>query len=391
MAKRRYSRELHQALENDEGFDFDPESTPEDEELLAQVDDIFGDASSREIIERLKPSQIVPDRYQPRPILPASIHKELHEGNIDCYKAAKQWIALAKKDAAYESRIEELVALAETVEDHGQIKPITGHWITDGSGEQIFKIETGERRFWGICLKHVKDGKKEEPELRVEVVEKPSIERQIIENRHAENPSAVAQAREIASLIIDRLKIGGSDDFDDPYDYFRQALNPKGRERLPKGFWENIEPLMRLKQRMMQQTLSILDMSTPLLERADLHGLSFRVVSAILSAPEEIREMLMDKAIVEGLSGDEIKEFATMADIEVKSVSKNVIKKKNLSKSAMRGLRGFSNAFIKVSKSRRERVLDDVADQIVVSGNAHEFVDLLDELTSLIKARISRK
>ncbi|MEJ2606898.1 MAG: hypothetical protein P8Z41_09515 [Anaerolineales bacterium] len=390
MAKKRYSREEHDAFENDEGFDFDPDSILRNEEILEQVDDIFGEAASREMIERLKPSRMIPDQYQPRPILPASIHKRLHERNIDCYKAAKEWIALAKKDSAYRSRIDELIALADTVEDHGQIKPITGHWIPTEDGDFIFKIETGERRFWGVCLKHVKEGKKEEPELRVEVVEKPSVERQIIENRHAENPSAVAQAREIASLIIDRLNVDGTDDFEDPYDYFRQALNPKGRERLPKGFWKDIDNLMRLSKRRMQQMLSVLELPSPLLEKADLHGLSYRVISAVQSAPKEQQEILLNKAIADGLSGDDISELVSSEMPIVEKAKKKKSAKKDPYKSAMRGLRSFSNA-LQVSESKRGQILDGLADEIIVGGDAQEYVTLLEELTKLVKARIKRK
>jgi len=389
MTDKPYSRELHDPLENDAGFDFNPDAIS-DLEIAEQSGDIFGDPATRELIERLKPSQIIPDRFQPRPILPESIHVKYHKGEIDCYQAAKQWISLGKRDEANKARVDELIALADTVEDHGQIKPITGHWVPAKDGEFLFKIETGERRFWGVCLKYVADGKKEEPELRVEAVEKPSVERQIIENRHAESPSAVAQAREIASLILDKMGVVPEDEIDDTYDYFRQAINLKGRDRLPKGFWKKIEPLMQLSQRRMNQTLSVLELPTALLEQADVNGLSFRVLSAVLSAPDEIREQLMSKAITEGLSGDEIKELAYQKESLVEKAPAKKDAKQNPYKSAMRGLKGFSNAFSKVPKSRRGKILDSLADDIMVSGDAPDIVSLLDELTSLIKARISR-
>jgi hypothetical protein len=389
MAKKPYSRELHDPLENDAGFDFDPDAIS-DLEFSEPAGDIFGDPAARELIERLKPSQMIPDRFQPRPILPESIHMKYHNGDIDCYQAAKRWISLGKTDKAHKARVDELIALADTVEDHGQIKPITGHWVPAKDGEFVFKIETGERRFWGVCLKFVADGKKEEPELRVENVDKPSVERQIIENRHAENPSAVAQAREIASLILNKLGIVPGDEIEDTYDYFRRALNPKGRKRLPKGFWNEIEPIMQLGQRRMNQTLSVLELPTSLLERADVNDLSSRVLSAILSAPNEDRARLMNKAISEGLSGDEVLELTYQSGGIVERTTAKKATKKNPSKSAMRGLRGFSNAFVKVSASRREKILDELANNIVVSGNAQEYVNLLEELMSLIKARISR-
>ena len=92
-------------------------------------------------------------------------------------------------------------------EEHGQIKPITGSWTPASGGKYIFLIETGERRFWASCLQHVMHKSTEEPLLRVEVIQTPTRQRQVLENRHAEQPSAVSQACEVASLILAELNI----------------------------------------------------------------------------------------------------------------------------------------------------------------------------------------
>ncbi|MCE1254884.1 MAG: hypothetical protein LWX83_15220 [Anaerolineae bacterium] len=43
-----------------------------------------------ERIERLKPSQMMPDRFQPRRLLPASIRSVFYRGDISCYQAAER-------------------------------------------------------------------------------------------------------------------------------------------------------------------------------------------------------------------------------------------------------------------------------------------------------------
>lgn len=146
-----------------------------------------------ERIERLKPSQMLPDRFQPRRLLPASLRQAFFSGKIDCYQAAAEWLNLSKNDAGYHAEVERLLSMGGSFEDHGQIKPITGSWVPANNGRFIFLIETGERRFWAACLHKVSGDSTVEPLLRVEVVSKPTRQRQVLENRHAEIPSAVGQ------------------------------------------------------------------------------------------------------------------------------------------------------------------------------------------------------
>src|SRR5512140_2031576 len=170
-----------------------------------------------ERIERLKPSQMFPDRFQPRRLLPGALRSAFFGRQIDCYRAAGEWLALAQREASYQAEVERLLAMGDSFNEHGQIKPVTGNWQMLPDGSPIFLIETGERRFWAACLQAVKEKRKEEPLLRVEVVSRPTRQRQVLENRHAELPSAVGQACEVASLILAELNLqpdpGGTDDF----------------------------------------------------------------------------------------------------------------------------------------------------------------------------------
>src|SRR5512137_251626 len=101
-----------------------------------------------ERIERLKPSQMLPDRFQPRRLLPAALRPAFFSGKIDCYQAAAEWLAKAQADAGYLAEVERLLAMGDSFNEHGQIKPITGAWVSLPDGRYIFLIETGERRFW---------------------------------------------------------------------------------------------------------------------------------------------------------------------------------------------------------------------------------------------------
>lgn len=118
-----------------------------------------------ERIERLNPSQMLPDRFQPRRLLPNAIRTEFFGGHIDCYQAATQWLAMSRSDDGIKKEIERLMLMGSSFTEHGQIKPITGSWSKQSDGTYLFLIETGERRFWAACLQRVAQKKKEEPSL----------------------------------------------------------------------------------------------------------------------------------------------------------------------------------------------------------------------------------
>ncbi|MBW6472538.1 MAG: hypothetical protein K0B14_05390, partial [Anaerolineaceae bacterium] len=100
-----------------------------------------------ERIERLKPSEMMPDRFQPRRLLPMHIRQSFYSGEIDCYQAAAEWLKYAQHDSGVKAEVERLLSLGNSFDEHGQIKAITGSWDNDPHGNFVFFIETGERRF----------------------------------------------------------------------------------------------------------------------------------------------------------------------------------------------------------------------------------------------------
>lgn len=257
-------------------------------------------------------SQIVPDRFQPRPILPISLKSLFYAGEADCYAIAERWLALAETDDALRKQLNRLMQMGETFGQHGQIKPLTGSWMQNSRG-RYFQLETGERRFWAAALHAVRSGQEEEPLLEVREVSAPSRERQIIENQHAEPPSAVGRAREIAALILSHLDIQPDPALGDEYTYFRLVLDVK---RLPQGLWSQIEGVMGVKRPQMVRLLNILAMPTNLLERADLYRVPERVLREILSLPPENWENALETAIQQELTNEEIADLADETPVD---------------------------------------------------------------------------
>ncbi len=336
-----------------------------------------------ERIERLAPSQMLPDRFQPRRLLPPSMRQDFFSGKIDCYQAAASWLELAHSDPAIKVEVERLVSMGESFDEHGQIKPITGAWKEGPNGNYIFLIETGERRFWAACLKRVKNHAAEEPLLRVEVVDNPTRQRQVLENRHAEPPSAVEQACEISALILTELGMPAEESVEDEYDYFRKVRS----QRMPTGLWEKITPIMQLTRPRMVQLLNILQLPSPQLDLADRYRLSERVLREILSAPIQQRERLIQVSIQSQLTSDEVSAVSTSPELPPRSPGKPPVSPRDPGREASRSLLKFIRSINRLDPVDQSQTLDLLADEIVYLGQAQETLTRLEELSRLIEAR----
>jgi hypothetical protein len=333
-----------------------------------------------ERIERLRPSQMLPDRFQPRRMLPDRIRRRFFRNEIDCYQAAREWLAMAKDDQGWKARVQELLDMGDSFEEQGQIKPITGTWIPSQDGGYVFKIETGERRFWAACLLAVKEKAKEEPELRVEAIYKPTRKRQVLENRHAQSPSAVSQACEVASLMLEEMEVEPDPALDDEYDYFKKAI----KKRAPRGLWPKLEPVMQYSTRRMQQLLAILQLPTPLLELADRHRVPERVLREILALPDDQWEVAINLATKDGITSEDV---AGLAEKTTKPRKRDDALR-SPERIAYSGLRRFTRATMNVDEDERDFLLDGVADEVVVQGFGEELIPLLEGLQERLEARL---
>ena len=338
-------------------------------------------------------SQILPDRFQPRPLLPPEVKGAFFAGQLDYRQAAGVWLELADHDEAIADQVNTLLQMGKTFEEHGQIKPVTGSWeaLEDGP---VFILETGERRYWAAALVAVLDHPDLEPTLEVREVSQPSRERQIIENQHAEAPSAVGRAREIAAALLSKRGVDPprehffDPDYDD-FDYYRQVLE---RGRLPRGTWPEIETLMGLRRQHMERLLKLLQMPTPLLEEADRRRVPERVLREILELPEDHWQRALARAIQEGWTHADAEEVRQAAADGEKPLGK----KQARSVSQTRLAAGKMRSFLKIASSRRvARRLGEVATEIAASvrdpQELAKAAGLLEELAIQIRLRIQEE
>src|SRR5512138_4042634 len=100
--------------------DDNPPAAPEPQPpILARVEPV--PSAQVERIERLKPSQMMPDRFQPRRLLPTVLRQPFYSGQIDCYQAAHQWLQMAKSDNGIQAEVNRLLSMGSSFEEHGQI------------------------------------------------------------------------------------------------------------------------------------------------------------------------------------------------------------------------------------------------------------------------------
>lgn len=337
-------------------------------------------AAKVERIERLKPSQMMPDRFQPRRLLPTALRQPFYSGQIDCYKAAQQWLQMARSDAGLQIEIDRLLAMGGSFEEHGQIKPVTGSWVENQHGEYIFQIETGERRFWAACLQHVSHKLQEEPLLRVEVVDHPTRMRQVLENRHAEPPSAVGQACEVASLILAELGFAPDESVQDEFEYFRQWRT----RRMPHGMWEKLTPVMQLSRERMVQLLNILSLPNELLDLADHNRVPERVLREVLRAPDNQRKTLLIAGIQNEWTSDDVAEHSAAPAAKAE---KRPAAPPDPIQQAMNALKRFHGAMEQLDEDTRGAVLDELANDFVVGNQAEEMIVMLRSLAERIRIR----
>lgn len=251
-------------------------------------------------------SQVLPDRYQARVILPPELKAAFFMSEIDCYSAARSLVVAADGDAGLRRQVDELLFLGESILSEGQIEPATGAWIQTQVGSR-FLLEAGERRFWSLALKAIERELPEEPRLQVIEQKETSRLRQVAENMQREDISAIDLAKSTASLILILLDSHPEPDGANEMDYYRQALRVK---RLPSGTWPTVERIVGLSRPYLHRHLQILTLDDDLLYLASLYRLEERRLREIVAAPKKRQRGLMLAAIEEQLSSADLERAA---------------------------------------------------------------------------------
>ncbi len=268
---------------------------------------------------------IEPDPWNPRHVLPGEIRGKLLSKNISAEKAAQAWVMAGKTNPKIASQLDEYRLMGASMLDQGQINPVNvaKHYCKDGSF--VWRIESGERRFWAKWLSVV-EGVSEERTIHAVLLDELNPIRQAIENIQTETLSAVGDARQIARLYLAQLGVTPGSEIargvvSGSNAYFRIALRPAnellaGRKRLPRGFWPKLENIIGHKRQHLVRKLQILHIPDALLSLAETHRLTEKQLREIISHAAAGWEKLIKLTIEFDLSGSELERISGEEDID---------------------------------------------------------------------------
>ncbi len=279
------------------------------DELLASVTEDMLDGDPQRFqdnsirVERILLEMVRPDPVQPRRVLPEQLHLAFHDNRLTPTQALRELVQLVQVAARQRGRpfnnvlellpnpddereddqdaklspeeqfLRDLVNLAVTIRDDGQVNPLTVVDVSQGVTRQ-FRIETGERRYWATwLLRDFIAGYTVDGMIPCIVVpaEQSSIFRQAKENTARSGLSAIAMARQAAFLL---LTVHGYQipDAAVPNDFYRQALDLDLRGK--REYTEAVLGAMGgIKKAHFSTIKSLLSLSDEAIEIADRHSI----------------------------------------------------------------------------------------------------------------------
>ncbi|MDX2137287.1 MAG: ParB N-terminal domain-containing protein [Chloroflexota bacterium] len=325
MAKRDNTQRLDALLGSitDEMLTFDPQQ--------------FADNSLR--VERILLEMVRPDPVQPRRVLPESIHFEFHNNRMTPTQALRQLvqtvqIAARQRGRPFNSVLElvaqgddeqsegaeirlspeeqllhDLVNLAITIRDDGQVNPLTVVDVSQGA-TRLYRIETGERRYWATWLlrdfipEYSGDGMI--PCIIIAAAQS-SVFRQAKENTARSGLSAIAMARQAALLLltvhgceIPAYAVGN--------DFYRQALNLdlRGKREYTDAILSAMGGVGRMQFSRFKALLALGDEALELADRFNVDEWKLR---HILELPPEAQAEMVRQIVQFNLTGKQIEQM----------------------------------------------------------------------------------
>jgi hypothetical protein len=313
------------------------------EELLLGNPQQFEDNSIR--VERLLLEMVRPDPVQPRRVLPEQLHFAFHSNRLTPTQALKELVQLVQVAARQRGRpfnnvlellpnpddegdedqsvhlspeeqlLHDLVNLAITIRDDGQVNPLTVVDVSQGVTQQ-FRIETGERRYWATwLLRDFIAGYNSDGMIPCIIIptERSSVFRQAKENTARSGLSAIAMARQAALLL---LTIHG---YEIPShavsnDFYRQALELDLRGK--REYTEAILSAMGgVKKGYLSYIKNLLKLSDEALELADRHNIEEYKLRYVVAISPEYHSEIVRQIIDFNLTSKQVKELCEGDDL----------------------------------------------------------------------------
>ena len=267
----------------------------------------------RQSVYRVPLSMVRPDRFQARLILPLALRKDFYEGKTAWNEVVRNWFELARNDRLIAQEIAELTVLGDSLHDTGQIKPVTGQVVNE-NGHDVFKMLTGERRFWATAIKAVLEKQATEPYVLALIDNQPTIEKQIAENMAYKALTPVGKARAAARLVLELHQIHPGENETESA-FFRRVADV----RLDENTKDTLQKTLQMERTYYGRLMKFFELDEKELELADKSEMPERVLREIMQydrslwseavaffASHEGRTYLDVHAFLERQSGHEV-------------------------------------------------------------------------------------
>lgn len=307
------------------------------QDMFADLPQVLPDHSIH--VERILLEMVRPDPVQPRRVLPEAIHFAFHSNRLTPTQALRELVQLVQVAARQRGRpfnsvlellpraddegtedastmlspeeqlLRDLVNLAVTIRDDGQVNPLTVVDVSQGATRQ-FRIETGERRYWATWLlrdfipEYTGDGM---VPCIIIPGERSSVFRQAKENTARSGLTAVALARQAALLL---LTIHGYEIPAYPVnnDFYRQALELDLRDR--REYTDILLSAMGgIKKSHFSAIKALLRLSDEALELADRYAIEEGKLRYVVTLPMEYHTEIVRQIIDFNLTSKQVKEL----------------------------------------------------------------------------------
>jgi len=306
-------------------------------DMLGDLPQTFNDNSIR--VERILLEMVRPDPVQPRRVLPESIHVTFHNNRVTPTQALRELVQIVQIAARHRGRpfngllellpnadderedepnvklspeeilLRDLVNLAVTIRDDGQVNPLTVVDVSQGV-TRLFRIETGERRYWATwLLRDFIPGYTGDGMIPCIIIpaNKSSVFRQAKENAARSGLTAVAMARQAALLLltvhgyeIPAYAVGHS--------FYRQALELDLRGK--REYTDVILSAMGgMGKTQFSRIKALLQLSNEALELADRHDIEEYRLRYITTVDSEYHIEIVRQIIDFNLTSKQVKEL----------------------------------------------------------------------------------
>jgi len=382
--------------------------------LLASVTpDMLGDGFADALtdnsirVERFLLDMVRPDPVQPRRVLPEQIHRKFHDNRLTPTQALRELVQLAQVSSRQNGRpfsnvlellpdtennteqsenlspeeetLRDLVNLAVTIRDDGQVNPLTVVDMTQGVA-RLYRIETGERRYWATWIlrdfipSYEHDGM---IDCIIVPAEKSSIFRQAKENTARKGLSAIAMARQAALLLLTvhgyEIPLHAVDN-----NFYRQALelDLRGKREYTEAILNAMGGIGKMH---LSRYKSLLQLSDEAWELADRFNIDEFRLRPILQLPEQSHAEMIQHAIQFNLSGRQIQ------DICENGVNENSGEVNGNTTSISRFLKSMS----KIADTNEDDFIHTLLESEKSSAVARARIDITIEYLTRIRNRLT--